>query len=366
MSQVAQRTTNGRSAEARNDFEALLGRPIAEREVALFRRLDLLEDKVRDNLPAEMKAHAAHLVKRLKLTVAMKFDLADCAEDSICRALVEAAELGMAIDGKLCYLVPFRPDGAQKKIAQLIVSYQGLVALCRRAKSISQVYTRLVLEGDDFEMGVRDGLPFLNHVEHHASQAQVVGAYAIIRFSATEWVPEYMDREALEGIAKRSKAKNGPWSHPQDRLEMMRKCPLRRALKLYVHEHLILRALDLDREAADVEDVGDREPTEVAPRQPQVEAVTRGRRRATEVRGDAPAPSPAPAAPSNGNAEPAPEQEILRGLWNEWQAFLQRLTREQQAECAKAAGVAVVSRECDADQFAAAIERAGELVKGAA
>ena len=85
--------------------------------------------------------------------------------------VLDAAELGFAIDGKMCHAVPYKvwdTRGATPVLlrteAQCQPDYKGLIATAKRLKVVQDVWARPVYAGDEFEMYEENGVT--HYAEH--------------------------------------------------------------------------------------------------------------------------------------------------------------------------------------------------------
>lgn len=163
--------------------------------------------------------------------------LQECSVLSIYAAALEAAEVGLKVDGEEAALVGYRDREEGEVIATFQPMYQGLVRLMLRAGAL-KVESRTVRSGDHFRF--RYGLdPLLEHTPASSGErGDYTHAYAIV------WLPgrdaegrpirqfEVMDLAELEKARSQSKAPQSPaWRNFTG--EMYRKVVVRR-LRKYV------------------------------------------------------------------------------------------------------------------------------------
>lgn len=152
--------------------------------------------------------------------------LAECSIESVLSATMTCAELGLA-PGVLgsAYLIPY---GNQ---CQLIVGYRGMIELARRSGTITTIQAQVVREGDEWHFSYGVGGADFKHVPKAPTDAKIVGAWALATFKDGGHQFDYMSREEVDAIRKRSRAgNNGPWV--SDFAEMAKKTVLRRLCKL--------------------------------------------------------------------------------------------------------------------------------------
>lgn len=252
--------------------------------------------KIEGLLPAQLKGQAARFVKRALLTFSRKPELEACTTASFIRAVLDAAELGLAIDGRLAHAVPFRrrvkKEGKEEYIseAQMIPDWKGLIAVARRVGVIKDCKADVVRENDEFEAERVDGKDHLRHKKNLRQPGPVYAAYAVFILPDGEPHMETMDVEDLNRIKSRTKSKDrngnvfGAWL--TDEPEMQRKTVVKRGMKYFQEDPAIARALEMSERELDYE-----EPA--APRE-----ASNGRRNLRAAADDAPppeAPEPSPA-----------------------------------------------------------------------
>lgn len=180
---------------------------------------------VREMLGQNQKALAAALPKHLTpermARVALNSlrrtpALWDCEPASIVKAILEAAQLGLEVDGVLghAYLVPYKSE------CQLLPGYRGRIELCRRSGQMSTIYAEVVHEGDDFDFGLGDE-PFIRHKPNLLDPARenkpVTYVYAIGKLRDGGIQRAVMSFAQIEAHRKRFSQAGGkgsfsPWS----------------------------------------------------------------------------------------------------------------------------------------------------------
>lgn len=204
-------------------------------------------------------------------TVRKNSFLMTCTPSSIVSSIIEAAQVGLKVDGILgeAYLVPMG------KIAQLIPGYRGLRKLALQSNNISKIEAHVVFEGEEFTYLRKDGQTFYTHNPGinpfliDKSNSNIIGAYAYAYYNNFESDDgarlqiEVLSREQIEFLRNCSKAKNaGAWKNHYD--EMARKSVLRRLCKHLPLDEKVLRLVNKD-EALDFgivdSNVSDDEPS---------------------------------------------------------------------------------------------------------
>lgn len=237
---ATQKQTAVREASSSDLMRELINRPVSDRHRAInnyFTEQSNI-DKIEELLPPQMKGQGARLAKRAMLTFARKPELADCPPAEFVRCVLEAAELGLAIDGKLCYVVKY------KGTWQCQPDYKGIVAVARRTGRIVDVWADVVREGDSFShRRIDDRTEFAHEYALGEQRGEVIGAYSVVKLPGGHWRCEVMDRSELDRIQNRAPSKSGPWSTDAD--EMRKKTVIRRCLKLYCDDPGLARALEV-------------------------------------------------------------------------------------------------------------------------
>jgi recombination protein RecT len=252
-------------------------------------------DVVEAVLPKPLKGESLRLIKRAVLTFNASPSLHACPPDVFIRCVIRAAELGLAIDGKLCYVVNY------KGTFQVQADYKGLVAVAKRSGQIRDCKAEVVYRGDHFRYEHVNGQDILEHAPelHNPDRGPVVAAYASFILPDGSFRACVMTRAEIDKIQKMAPSKGGPWATWWE--EMARKCPVRRGLKLYCDDPGMVAAMALD----DEDDAA--EPAAQAPPPLNGTQDLRAPRRPAEP------PGPAPELPES---EP-PTDETDRGDANE-------------------------------------------------
>ena len=106
-----------------------------------------------------------------------------------------------------------------------------MIELTKRNGNVGSIYSAVVRANDDFriELGLSRNLIHIPKRGSEAERGKITGAYAIIKFRDEEFDFEFMERDEVDSIQQRSKARSGPWK--TDHSEMVKKTVLRRLLK---------------------------------------------------------------------------------------------------------------------------------------
>ena len=257
-----QRATATRTQQGDGDFERLM-KGDAKLQ-AVFTECKTRAPTIEECLPDFMKGQSGRLIQRAMLTMQRNRDLQGIDPQQFARLVVEAAELGFAIDGKNVYVVNF------KGTYQLMPSYKAMVAFCKRCRTLVDVQCDVVCKNDLFEHRRDNGSNILQHTfQLGAERGEVIGAYCRVWLPGGLWNYALMDRDELDSIQRRAASQNGPWK--TDANEMRKKTVIRRALKLYQDDPGVARLM----EATEWEDELETELNKPATRQTVAEILSR-------------------------------------------------------------------------------------------
>lgn len=255
---TAQRPSGAPAAQTTEiDPAALLEQVLARSESKRYQTVnDALSkriDRVEELLPENMKGQGARLVKRAMLTFSKNERLQACTPASFISCVLQAAECGLAIDGRLAHAVPYNTkvkdaNGRERweEIAQFQPDYKGLIAVAKRTGQIIDIYGDVICENDTFAHGRAGDVCRLEHTyDINQPRGKTIGAYQIIVLPGGRWRYEVMGIADLNRIQSSSKSGGkGPWgTHPD---EMRKKTVCKRALKMYSDDPGLLKALEYD------------------------------------------------------------------------------------------------------------------------
>ena len=174
-------------------------------------------------LAAPKGVEARQIVRDVLTAISQNQDLLKCDPQSVLGGAMTMAQLGLRV-GVLGHgwLLPFydRKSGGHK--AQLVIGYQGLVALAHRSGQIKSISAREVHANDHFhvEYGVNENLV---HRPAAGDRGEVTGYYAVVKFLPDGHSFYYMTKREAEVYRDRyAMAKNkegtvfGPWKSEFD------------------------------------------------------------------------------------------------------------------------------------------------------
>lgn len=186
-------------------------------------RLSNLIEKRTDALPSDLnidrfKQNAMHVVSEIR-------EIENINTVSICRTILQGAFLGLDFLNRECYAIPY------KGIMTFQTDYKGEVKLAKKysIKSIRDVYSKLVREGDDFSEKIVEGKQTLDFTPQPFSTEKVKGAFAVCLYEDGSMIYETMSISDINSVRDNySKSKNIWGKSPG---EMQKKTVLRRLLK---------------------------------------------------------------------------------------------------------------------------------------
>jgi len=204
-------------------------------------------DERRPEITAMLPSHVnvERFLKSALLAVARDPKLQACTPLSLFTAVLNAAELGLDFTPArgAAYLIKYGD------IATFMPGYRGLIDLAKRTGDVSRIEAHLVYENDKFELEYGAESKLTHVPELRKERGKMIGVYAVANFKNGESQFEYMSKQQVDDIRKRSKAAgNGPWV--TDYEEMSRKTALRRLYKyLPSSSDLLDKAIEADNKA---------------------------------------------------------------------------------------------------------------------
>lgn len=191
------------------------------------------------------------LVRMTLMAASREPKLMKCTRESVLRALLDAAELGIAPGGLQGrgYLVP----RANKKVSPPVLEchfdpgYRGLLDIARRSDEIKSIEAHVIYEGEVYELEYGTNSRLVHRPDLTLTGGKVVAAYAVAHFVKGGHQLVIVPRRDLDKVRKLA-ADGGPWSTWYD--EMAKKTALRRLCKVLPYEPKLERAVNI-ADAAD-------------------------------------------------------------------------------------------------------------------
>lgn len=226
--------------------------PVNVRTQEIGAYLNMRLDSIEQALPSNMKGEGQRLIRRAMIQFASKAELHECTVPSFLMCVVQAAELGFAIDGRLCHAVAYSCNVAPKgqpprweKRAQCQPDYKGLVSVAKRSNQIADCDGDIVCVNDHFKYGMVNGQNVFEFTPNPDDRGAIRGAFARVVLPNGLWSVEYMNLKQLNHIREKSKSKDkGPWV--TDTEQMYVKTVIRRCLKMYCDDPSFIHATELD------------------------------------------------------------------------------------------------------------------------
>ena len=180
-------------------------------------------------------------------------ELMDCTDPSILVCLIQAAQLGLELDGITgqAYLVPFKNNNTGQRECQLIPGYKGLLTLAYNSDKVDSVNAKTVHEGDSFQFNY--GLnPDLIHIpKFDAKKRKISHVYCVVKMKTGGHVFDIMSKDEIEEHKKRyshaAKKKDSVWEKEWE--AMAKKTVIRRTLKLVPQSPDLRLAVTMDERA---------------------------------------------------------------------------------------------------------------------
>lgn len=161
-------------------------------------------------------------------------NIEQCTPMSVARAMIKGAYLGLDFFRRECYAIPYKNKDTGAYDCNFQTDYKGEIKLCHiySHRPILDIYAKLVREGDELEIAIRDNKPIIQFLPKQFNDGPVIGAFAACTFTDGGVIYDTMSKADVEKIRQQySKAPDSPaWSKSPG--EMYKKVVLRRLLKL--------------------------------------------------------------------------------------------------------------------------------------
>jgi len=222
--------------------------PLKDRRAKIEAELVRLAPDIAATLPTGMSRERFQVVVLQALS--RNPDLLECEASSVILSVLEAAQLGLEPTGSLsrAWLIPFNEKGQPRPKAQLMIGVRGYEDLARRSGEIADVWSRVVYDGDDFEVvyGSEDRITHIPKLDT-IDPTKITHVYAVAKFRDGRVRFEVMTKADVDRIRARARGSNfGPWI--TDYAEMARKTVVRRLIKTLPLTVEAIQAVERDEE----------------------------------------------------------------------------------------------------------------------
>lgn len=147
-------------------------------------------------------------------------------QSKVVPGLLKGAYLGLDFFNKECYLIPYGQD------LQFAIDYKGQIKLAKKysIKPISEIYARIVREGDEFTEQIVNNSQSVTFKPKPFNDGKIIGAFAVCQYTDGTAKVETMNIAQLETAKRMSKAQTGnAWKYFAE--EMFKKTVIRRLCK---------------------------------------------------------------------------------------------------------------------------------------
>lgn len=180
-------------------------------------------------LPKHMNAE--RLLRVAITSVTSNPALLDCYVPTLIGGIIQCSQMGLEPNTVLghAYLIPFKNSKKNRRDAQVVIGYKGLIDLARRSGQIISIAAHAVHAADTFEYeyGLSEKL---RHVPAEGDRGEITHFYAVAHMKDGGHAFEVMTKAEVVRIKNSSQGKNNPvWSDHFE--EMGRKTAIRRLAK---------------------------------------------------------------------------------------------------------------------------------------
>jgi recombination protein RecT len=212
---------------------------------SLLALIDQQKGEIARALPKHMDAD--RMIRIAWSTIKGNKKLLSCSPISVLNGVMEAAALGLEIDGVLGqgYLVPYQKGSALH--AQFQLGYKGMIVLAHRSGFVKACAAEVVHENDAFDY-CEGTESYLRHRRALRDRGDPICAWAacISAGEPTFRILDFDDIQRAKASSKGAKREDSPWeTHPS---EMWCKTALRALLKRQPFSSEIHRPIAIDEE----------------------------------------------------------------------------------------------------------------------
>jgi recombination protein RecT len=203
-------------------------------------RLVIQSEKIQEQLIAALPRHYTpdQFTTIVRTQINRNPKLAECDQGSFLTAMITAAQMGIAPDGRNGHLIPRFNGKAQRTECTFQPDYKGLVGLVRKNENVADIYAEVVYDNDSFKVTKGLHRDLIHEQDPKRERGEAIGAYAVIAYKDGSHSWEWMPRQDIENVRNRSdswkahvsKGYDTPWK--TDEGEMFKKTALKRLIKL--------------------------------------------------------------------------------------------------------------------------------------
>jgi recombination protein RecT len=190
----------------------------AQKKAELTESIKKMEAQFQLAMPKGVEAK--QLIRDAMTVLSTNPGLATCDRNSVLGALMTCSQLGLrpGVLGQ-AWVIPFRGKG------QLIIGYQGLIALAQRSGDIASISARIVYENDhfDYEYGLNDRLV---HRPTDGDRGEAIAYYCVVKSTRGGVYWEVITKRGAEvhrdkfAMAKKDGRAVGPWAEHFDAMAL--------------------------------------------------------------------------------------------------------------------------------------------------
>ena len=208
--------------------EAVVPSPAQQKTVRDLLRSDDFRKAVAAALPSAVKPD--RFVRVAYSACTRQPELLKSSKESLFKALLDLASLGIEPDGRRAHLIPFQNTKTGKIEVQLILDYKGILELLHRSGDISYVHADVVYPEDDFSFSYGTDAHLRHTPKLDRTSKRPICAYSYVRMRDGGEDFCVMSIAEVEKIRSQSRAaQSGPWRDHFD--EMAKKTVFRRHSK---------------------------------------------------------------------------------------------------------------------------------------
>lgn len=207
------------------------------KDIRDFLQSDTVKNQVAMALPRYITAD--RMLRICVTSINRNPSLAACSTESLLSSIMQAAQMGIEVDGRHGHLIPRWSSKKNCYEATFQPDYKGIVALVRRSPEVQDIYADVVCEHDVFKITKGLHRDLVHEIDIRADRGAIIGAYGVIQYRGGVSSFEFMARKEIETQhrdrseswkAHVSKGYDTPWK--TDEGEMYKKTAILRVSKL--------------------------------------------------------------------------------------------------------------------------------------